>query len=135
MTNPHFETLALQQIPFLGTQDPFCSNPMLIGKQQRALFVPRGECTWPRADAAVHQHNRACAAVIHLHAPCVSQLLLPSLLISPCALQQTSLLPKNYISDGFPAIPCPGITKKMIDITANLKAGIPANSICTRLER
>ena len=38
----------------------------------------RGECRWPRADAAVHQLNIACAGVIHLHLSRVSQLLLPS---------------------------------------------------------
>jgi len=38
----------------------------------------RGECRWPRADAAVHLQNRVCPAVNCLHAPRVSQLLFPS---------------------------------------------------------
>jgi len=37
-----------------------------------------GECRWLRADASVHLHNRACAAVTCVHAPRDSQLLLPS---------------------------------------------------------
>jgi len=41
-------------------------------------FSTRGECRWPRADAVVHLHNRASAAVIRLLAPRVSLLLLPS---------------------------------------------------------
>ena len=38
----------------------------------------RGECRGTTADADVLQHNRAWAAVINLHSPRVSQLLLPS---------------------------------------------------------
>jgi len=44
----------------------------------RRRVSTRGECRWPRADVSVHVHNRACAVVTCLHAPRVSQLLLPS---------------------------------------------------------
>ena len=65
----------------------------------------RCECRWPRADAAVHQHSRACTAVIHLHLPRVSQLLLPSCSFSDLH-PATKLFSwyKNSNSDGFPGI-------------------------------
>jgi len=55
---------------------------LLQGACKRVLVMTswstRGECRWPRADAAAHLYNRACAAVIRLHAPRVSLLLLLS---------------------------------------------------------
>ena len=52
------------------------------------VSLTRGEYRWPRADAFVHKHNRACAVVIHLHSPRVSQLLLQAAHLR--ALQETA---------------------------------------------
>ena len=51
----------------------------IIDSQIRRRVSSRGanECRLPRAHSAVHQHNRACAVVTHVHSPRVSQLLLP----------------------------------------------------------
>jgi len=67
----------------------------------------RGECRWPRADAAVHLHNRdrACAPVTCLHAPRVSQLLLPSCSFPDMRPATNSFSwYKSSIFDWFPSI-------------------------------
>ena len=74
----------------------------------RRHISTRDECRWPRADAAVHQHNSACTTVIYLHAPRVSQLLLPSYSFPVHSAQQIPFLgtkvPFTLDSQEFPGI-------------------------------
>ena len=70
----------------------------------RRRVSTRDECRWPGAHAAVHLHNTACPTVTRLHAPRVSQLLLPScsfpnMRTNSISWYKSSILdwfPKNY---------------------------------------